>query len=575
MDGLTLVLRVDILKFGGEMIKRITIISLSLLLISLSSYAAISGSTTDPADIGVGARPLGLGKAFVGNSGDANSLFINPAGLANIKSFKGNSMTGQVLEDISYTVIDGAVPSDWGTIGIGYISVNLPSIPVTLVTGTGTLAAVVPIGSTNYHATVTTLSYSNSASKLPGLQDFDNLTYGINLKYFDQGFVGGGPSMEGASGTGFDIDLGLQYKVSKELTIGTCVLNALPESLGGVFTWDKGGVRENIPAVAQVGGTAKLFGTDSYFGTNQNLYLGLQANAYPTETTKLTDYHAGVEWWPISVMAIRLGIDQKPKGTENGVDLDNNYTAGIGLKASGFTFDYCYHQYSDLTDNVTHFFSIGYVGIDEQPKPDEKKRVILPVIVSSPSLESFNDVPDGYWAKSPIQFMATLGIMNGFHDGKFRPDDPVSRSEFASMLVRLKNIEANEVVNDPYPDVSKDYWAARYIKAVSYLNLMSNYPDGTFKPDKNVSRIEGVVSLARLSESASTDSPSKDPFVDVPKTHWAARYIDTAKKTGLVDYLIGKSFDPNRELTRAEVAELLSKTSYGKDRIRKYLQSNS
>jgi len=193
-------------------------------------------------------------------------------------------------------------------------------------------------------------------------------------------------------------------------------------------------------------------------------------------------------------------------------------------------------------------------------------------VVPSVSLETFSDVPSGFWAKSPIEFMATLGVMNGYFDGKFRPDDAVSRAELATMLVKLKELDVNDATSDPFPDVSKDYWAARYVKAVSYMNLMGNYPDGTFKPDKKVTRVEGLVILSRFTEAAEPGSLTKDPFVDVPQKHWAAKNITAAQNYGLLDYLIGKKFEPDKELTRAEVAELLSKTSSGKDRIRKFLK---
>ena len=83
----------------------------------------------------------------MGLSDDANRLFINPAGLAGIKSLKLTSMSGQVLEDIDYVVIGGANPTDYGVFGFGYVSVGIPGIPVTTVTGSGTSEIVVPAGS--------------------------------------------------------------------------------------------------------------------------------------------------------------------------------------------------------------------------------------------------------------------------------------------------------------------------------------------------------------------------------------------------------------------------------------------
>lgn len=541
-----------------------------IIFLSCGALADVSGAMTDPSDIGVGARPLALGRAYVGLSDDASGLFINPAGLGKIDSLKFTSMSGQVLQDVNYVVIGSASPTDYGVFGFGYINVGLPNIPVTTTSGSGTMETVVPIGSTNYYASVATLSYSNELSKIYMLRDYKNITYGVNLKYFMQGFTGGGSTMRGANGTGLDMDLGLQYKPRKGLTLGITALNILPAGLGGKFTWDKGGVEETIPDIVKTGFTAKLFGKDSFYGSKQDVYLGLDMDTYSSQNRQAV-YHTGLEWWPVSILALRIGLDQAPKGTEDQVGVDNNLTAGIGLKYNGFTFDYCYHQFSDLTENTTHFFSIGYVGEDEKSGPAEMPKQIIPVVVPSVSLETFSDVPNGFWAKSPIEFMATLGVMSGYHDGTFKPDEHVSRAELSSMLVYMKDLGVNEVAEDPYPDVSKDYWAAKYIKAVSLMDLMKNYPDGTFKPRKNVTRSEAAVIFTRFTDAKLPATQDKGPFVDVPQSRWDAKYIAAAQSYGLFDYLIGKKFEPNRELTRAEVAEILSKTSYGKDRIRQFL----
>jgi hypothetical protein len=545
-----------------------------IVLASCGAYADVTGSVTDPSDIGVGARPLALGKAYVGLSDDANGIFINPAGLAGIQNVKLTSMSGQLLNDISYVVIGGANPTKYGVFGLGYTTVNLPNIPVTQTSGSGTTETVINVGSTNYYSSVLTLSYSNVLSKIDYFKDFDNVTYGVNLKYFMQGFSGGGSALRGANGAGFDMDLGMQYKPIKALTLGLSAINILPASLGGKFTWDKDGVEENIPAVLKTGFAAKLFGKDSFYGGKQDVFFDTDMDSYLTQDRQSV-FHAGVEWWPISIMALRVGLDQKPRGAEDINGVDNNYAAGLGLKFNGFTFDYCYHQYSDLTENTTHFFSIGYVGEDEKPKPARVTKPIIPVLVPSVSLETFSDVPKGFWAKSPIEFMATLGVMDGNKDGKFKPADPVSRAELSSMLVKLKGYEANDVTSDPFPDVKKDYWAAKYIKAASFMNFMSTYPDGTFKPEKNITRVEGAVILSRFTDAAEPAGLTKDPFVDVSQKHWAAKSIAATQSYGLLDYLIGKKFEPDKELTRAEVAELLSKTSYGKVRIRQFLKSGT
>jgi len=63
-----------------------------------------------------------------------------------------------------------------------------------------------------------------------------------------------------------------------------------------------------------------------------------------------------------------------------------------------------------------------------------------------------------------------------------------------------------------------------------------------------------------------------NPFPDVKKTHWAARSIAVAKQAGLLEYLIGNSFEPDKPFTRAEAAEVISKTDFAKDKIKELLK---
>jgi hypothetical protein len=555
------------------LLKKISLLVILLGLLSISSFAAVDSAIADPSSIGVGARPLALGRAYAGLSDDANGIFINPAGLAGIKNIKLTSMSGQVLEDIDYVVIGGANPTDYGVFGFGYVSAGIPGIPITTVTGSGTTEIVVPAGATNYYASVATLSYSNYLSGIGLFRDQKNISYGVNLKYFMQGFSGGGSATRGANGAGWDMDLGLQYKANKSLTLGLSALNCLPETAGGRFTWDKDNVVEDIPAVIKTGFTAKLFGDDSYYGGKQDVLWGLDLD-FPSEQNRQTEYHTGIEWWPISVMAVRAGLDQQQRAAEDVNGVDNNFTAGIGLKFNGFTFDYCYHQYSALTGNTTHFFSIGYVGEDAAPRAWSPKPALV-VVVPSVNLKSFPDVPDGFWAKSPIEFMAALGVMDGDADGNFRPDDPVTRAELSQMLVYLKDMEVSDVTADLYPDVKKDHWAAKYIKAASASDFMKTYPDGTFRPGKKITRVEGAAIISRFTEAKAPAVIENVPFSDIPRDHWAAKTIMAARNYGLLDYLIGKDFEPGKKLTRAEVAEILSKTSYGKDKIKNLLKKST
>jgi hypothetical protein len=558
-----------------------------LLLLSLAFIPSAFASVADPSEIGVGARPLGMGKAFVGIANDGNAIYLNPAGLADFKTLKITSMSGTMLQDVQYLIIGAASPFKFGTLGIGYINVGIPRIPMTTLTGAGTPEFTGDY--TDYNAGLFFLSYGSRLDRFLPWDFAKDVAVGASAKIFLQGFTGGGASIEGASGTGLDMDFGLQYKPVKWGSLGVNLINALPMSLGGKFTWPPRGSRtevyeDSIPMLMKVGGAIKVWGDDGIerFGDNE-LIVALDMDIHPTAPRPSLG-HLGVEWLPVKSLALRLGVDQKPAATESGVGIESNLTGGVGVKHAGFTFDYAYHQYGDLSENVTHFFSLGFVGDEEREEKIKRMEEIIrptsftttePVIKSTvkqkPSLKTFSDVPKGYWAKDAIEYLATLGIIGGYPDGTFRPENPLTRAELSTILVRGRGIEPSAVKDDPYPDLPADHWASRYVKAGSDLKLVSGYPDGMFKAGKKVSRAEAVVVIMRFAEAPMKKGITSPSFPDLSISHWASPAVWTALDAGMLDYLNGSNFEPNRLVTRAEVTEMLSKTPWGKAKIKELL----
>lgn len=124
---------------------------------------------------------------------------------------------------------------------------------------------------------------------------------------------------------------------------------------------------------------------------------------------------------------------------------------------------------------------------------------VAPLVTSVPASgqATFPDVEPSHWAGSFIQALAERNIITGYPDGTYRPKQAVDRDEFAAII--RKAFSQNEVRQIPsgsvFKDVPADYWAAPPIEEAYESGFMSAYPDGYFRPREEVSRVDAIVSL--------------------------------------------------------------------------------
>ena len=186
----------------------------------------------------------------------------------------------------------------------------------------------------------------------------------------------------------------------------------------------------------------------------------------------------------------------------------------------------------------------------------------------------FDDVPMSFWAADPIYLNAVLGIVNGYPDNTFKPEKGITRAELVTLLVKslgtpqatLDGIGTDEV----FSDVKYTHWAHKHITHGNSLRYVTGYPDGTFKPNKVLTRAEGITILARYAGLTEEANVAGAPFPDLTPGFWANKYIVPAKQAGLLNYLSGKEFEFKKEFTRAEACEILIQVRHIKDKIDAY-----
>ena len=145
-----------------------------------------------------------------------------------------------------------------------------------------------------------------------------------------------------------------------------------------------------------------------------------------------------------------------------------------------------------------------------------------------------------------------FAFLVGYTDGTFGPERNMTRAEVTTMFARLltEQIEADKTYSSTFNDVPKGYWAANYIGYMQQFGIITGYSDGSFRPDAPVTRAEFAAIASRF-EKLTEGSKS---FTDVPDTYWAARYINFAATRGWVTGYSDGTFKPEHTITRAEVA---------------------
>ena len=662
--------------------RRIFSVALIALLIALAapfnSLCSVYSEYTDLSNIAGGARPMGMGNAYVASANDVNSIFFNPAGLAYAKRFQMTLGGSSVVNDNAYGSFALCFAGSNEGFGFGVIGGNSWAPLTNTPTREPILGKMITLELAEPERVIgslAVLSYGVCLGKYSDIPVIKDTSVGISVKSFFQMIVA---TSDIAPGNGFDMDLGLIYKANNWLNIGLYGQDVLSLSNGGKFSWimDDYQLDEVIPALYRAGFSAKLMGSDGLFNSGQDLYLnfeGEQSNYYK-ETPNI--YRGGIEWWFLDNAALRVGLDQLLVHAATGeYDTESNYTAGLGWWFGDWGLDYAYHRYGENDLDTLQYFAVSYGFPNPTELPPQQPQTVeasLPapatteaaitvevilasteefIILYSPSdksimvgdsiilsgevisskvaqliingntinvsgesgkylyagltipmvgkfalsikcfdasglllkeyksriirLPSFSDVPKTYWARDKISLVSAIGLFGGYPDGTFKPNKTISRAELSSILIKASGYSSPEEVELEFKDVSSRNWAAYYIKTAVDLGMVSGYPDGTFRPAKTVTRAEGVSIISRFADLEIPDEIDAAPYEDMPMTHRAARTITAADNAGLLDYLRGKPFNPKKEMTRAEAAVVVSNTEFINGKLNQFLDWNS
>lgn len=170
----------------------------------------------------------------------------------------------------------------------------------------------------------------------------------------------------------------------------------------------------------------------------------------------------------------------------------------------------------------------------------------------------FPDIKN-HWAQKEIGTLVSRGTLSGYPDGTFLPDHTITRAELAKILSVSFDIKMVKEGMANFKDVDQNFWAAPYIERLYKGGVIQGYPDGTFRPQEPVKRSELASMVARILNWTLVPQNFPPTFLDLSPDHWAFQYIETGTWLGVWDGYPDGKFLPEKEATRAEISVLISR----------------
>lgn len=190
------------------------------------------------------------------------------------------------------------------------------------------------------------------------------------------------------------------------------------------------------------------------------------------------------------------------------------------------------------------------------------KRLLFAFIISlllSASVYAFSDVPEDHPNYTAITTLQGLDIIGGYPDGTFKPDQTINRVEALKILLLGSDVFIPTTWDDTtFSDTDSREWYAPYLIAAVNGDIVSGYPDGTFKPLQTVNLVEALKMLLNTNQIIpATQMNTGSPYKDADASAWYNSYLWTARNMNLVEVDKEGNINPAGELTRGKMAEMM------------------
>lgn len=193
-----------------------------------------------------------------------------------------------------------------------------------------------------------------------------------------------------------------------------------------------------------------------------------------------------------------------------------------------------------------------------------KEPAATPEPITTPEKEGFTDVADSHWAKTAIDVLSKMGVINGRDAKTFDPESPVTRAEFLKILLKAQNIK--EGGTSSFSDVKENEWFYPYVSKACELGIVKGTDEGRFNPNSKITREDMVTISFRLLKNISGASGKTPTFEDLNDiSDYAKEAVGGLFAMGMISGVGENKFAPKTTVSRAMAAQFAYNMLYPKD----------
>lgn len=199
--------------------------------------------------------------------------------------------------------------------------------------------------------------------------------------------------------------------------------------------------------------------------------------------------------------------------------------------------------------------------------------LLIPVIIAigaQVALAQFQDVKEGNSYYLSINYLQEHGIIEGYEDNTFKPNQNVNRAEALKIITLatgvLTSAEIESSIPDPstqeapFSDTPFSEWYTKYLEAAKIRGIISGYEDNSFKPEQNINLAETLKILFQSYGDFDLESTGKNLYNDTPADAWFSKYTSYAGAKGIINVYNTNTVSSDQEMTRGYLAEVIYRT---------------